>query len=465
MKVKAFKNLILCSEDILMEKVLKYAKERNYVKYTSTLTEAWRVSISCLSASMIKTIETNGTIPEIDPNQDYAQNEIAEFGVYEAQKHRSRGVTLGLFLGLMKYYQQAYADLIHESALLPEEKQFFLQYLKRFFDHVEIGFVVEWTGLSEEQKLQELQDANRNMTNEKNKYLTILESIYDPIIIVDKDNNIENLNYQAAKDFLDVTISGMKYYSNIETDLKLKWLKQDLMEFDGLKKNEILQEKTIQTKSGSKTYIVKFQKMLDVSEKYSGTVIIFNDITERLKIERKLAKQYEKLEYYAYTDPMTKVLNRRTGFMRLDQELALSCSQGISLSICYIDIDGLKAVNDTYGHTEGDRLINFIISTIKSCVRKIDLISRMGGDEFLIIFPDCTEADAQKVMQRVNEKLVEYDKKSKKVYKHSFSYGLMEVPIGCNMNANEAIKIVDKKMYQDKSLKKMQAISKNDLVL
>ncbi len=455
MKIKAFTNLILCSEDILMEKVLKYAKERDYVKYTSTLTEAWRISISSLSASMIKAIETNGAIPEIDPDEDYAKNEITEFGVFEAQKHRSRGITLGMFLGLMKYYHQAYADLIHESDLSPEEKQFFLHIVKRYFDFVEIGFVVEWTGLSEEQKLRELQEVNRNMTNEKNKYLTILESIYDPIILVDKHNNIENLNYQAAKDFLDVTISGMKYYSNIETDMKLNWLKLDLMEFDGLKKNEILQEKTIQTKSGPKTYIVKFKKMLDVSEKYSGTVIIFNDITERLKIERKLAKQFEKLEYYACTDPMTKVLNRRTGFMRLDKELALSCSQGISLSICYIDIDGLKAVNDTYGHTEGDRLINLIISTIKSFVRKIDLISRMGGDEFLIISPDCNEADAERAMQRVIGKLVEYDKKSKKAYRHSFSYGLMEVPIGCNMNANEVIKIVDEKMYQNKLPKKM----------
>ena len=453
MEVKAFMNLILCSEAILMGKVLKYAKERDYVKYTSTLTEAWRISISSLSASMIKAIETNGTIPEINADENYVKNEIAEFGVLEAQKHRSRGVTLGMFLGLMKYYQQAYADLIQESALSAEEKQFFLQYIKRYFDHVEIGFIVEWTGLYEEQKLRELQEENRNMTNEKNKYLTIFESMYDPIFLVDRDNHIENINYQAAKDFMDVTISGMKYYSNIETDMKLNWLKQELMEFGRLKKNEILQEKTIETKAGPKTYLVKFKKMLDVSEKFSGTVVIFNDITQRLKIERKLAKQYEKIEYYADTDTMTKVLNRRTGLLRLDKELSLSKSGVITLSISYIDVDGLKAVNDTYGHTEGDHMINRIISTVKSLIRKIDSISRMGGDEFLIIFPDCSEADAEKVMQRGIDKLAEYDKKSKNAYKHSFSYGIMEVPMGCNMNINEVIKIVDQKMYQNKSFK------------
>lgn len=463
MKVKAFKELISSSEDILMEKVLKYAKERNYAKYTSTLLEAWRISIASLSASIIKAIEINDTIPEMNADENFAKNEMAEFGVLEAQKHRSRGIPLEMFLGFMKYYQQAYTDIILESAFSAEEKQFFLQYIKRYFDHVEIGFIVEWTGLSEEQKLHELQEKNRNMTNEKNKYLTIFESMYDPIILVDKDYHIENINYQAAKDFMDVTISGMKYYSNIETNIKLNWLELDLMEFDRLKKDEILQEKTIQTKAGPKTYLVKFKKMLDVSEKYRGTVIMFNDITERIKIERKLAKQYEKIEYYAEMDTMTKVLNRRAGLMSLGKELALACSGGTSLSICYIDIDGLKAVNDTYGHIEGDFLINNIISTVKLFVRKIDSISRMGGDEFLIICPDCKEADAEKIMQRGIDKLAECDKKSKKAYKHSFSYGIMEVPVGCNMNINEIIKIVDKKMYQNKLFKKMQEISKNDL--
>ena len=59
---------------------------------------------------------------------------------------------------------------------------------------------------------------------------------------------------------------------------------------------KLLQEKTIETKTGQKTFLVKFKKMLDVSEKYRGTVIIFNDITERIEIERKLRNQHEKLK-------------------------------------------------------------------------------------------------------------------------------------------------------------------------
>jgi diguanylate cyclase len=296
--MKKLKDIILENEEILMETVLNYAKERNYVKYTSTLKEAWRMSISGLSKSLIKIIEKSSIIPEMGPDDDFANNEVAEFGVIEAQRHRSRGVTLGMFMGLMKYYAQSYADLVNESNFSPEEKKYFNQYIKRYFDHVELGYVIEWTGLREKQKLEELQETNRKMTNEKNKYLTIFESIYDPIILVDKDNNIENINYKAAEVFLGIKVPGMKYYSNIEINKELEWLNEKLIKIINLNENEneVLVEETIETKVGKKTFVIKFKKMLDVSEKYRGTVIIFSDITERIKIEKELEKQNQRLK-------------------------------------------------------------------------------------------------------------------------------------------------------------------------
>jgi diguanylate cyclase (GGDEF)-like protein len=456
MEMEKLKEIILDSEEILMEKVLKYAKEYNYVKYTSTLKEAWRISIAGLSEALIKVIEKSGTIPEMGPDEDYTKNEVTEFGIIEAQKHRSRGITLGMYLGLMKYYHQAYIDLINESNFSPIEKEYFSQYIKRFFDHVELGFAVEWAGSSEKQRLEELQEANREMTNEKNKYLTIFESIYDPVILVDRENNIENINYKAAEVFLNVIIPGMKYYSNINTDKEFHWLGEELAKFIELNINEVLQEKTIETKTGQKTFLIKFKKMLDISEKYTGTVIIFNDITERKRIERELKIQHEKLEFYAFTDPMTGVSNRRTGLMILDKELAKVNREGAPLSICFMDLDGLKAVNDTYGHMEGDLLINYIVSSIKSSVREVDTVSRMGGDEFLIIFPGCCEADAEEVVKRICDKLEDYNRTGEKPFKYDFSYGLVEITLDNKLSANDAIKAADERMYKNKLSKKMK---------
>lgn len=452
--MEKLKGLISDSEEILMEKILKYAKERNYVKYTSTLKEAWRMSIAGLSAALIKVIEKSSSIPEMGPDDDFTKSEAAKFGILEAQKHRSRGITLGMYLGLMKYYHQVYTDLINESNFSQEEKEYFSQYVKRFFDHVELGFAIEWAGLSEKQKLEDLQEANREIANEKNKYLTVFESIYDPIILVDKDNNIENINYKAAEVFLNGAVSGMKYYGKINIDKELDWLNEELFKFIDLNKNEILKEKTLETKAGEKTYLIKFKKMLDVSEKYRGTVVIFYDITERKKIERELKIQHEKLEFYAFTDPMTGVSNRRTGLMILEKELALVSSRDTPLSICFMDVDGLKTVNDTYGHAEGDLFINFIVSSIKSSVREIDTVSRMGGDEFLMIFPSCNESDAFDVIARVCDKLEEYNKRSEKPFKYSFSYGIIEITKNSKLSANDVIKAADEKMYENKLSKK-----------
>ncbi len=458
MDMEKLKKIILDSEEVLIEKILRYAKERNYVKYTSTLKEAWRMSIAGLSAALIKVIERNDSIPEMSPDDDFSYNEAAEFGIIEARKHRSRGITLGMFLGLMKYYRQAYVDLIHESDFSAEEKEFCSQYIRRYFDHVELGFTVEWAGRSENQELKKLQELNRRMTNEKNKYLTVFESIYDPIILVDQDNHIENINHQALELFFADAVSGMKYYGNKNSDIELDQIKGKLNHFIERNKKEVLLEKTIQTKAGHKTFSIKLKKMLDVSEKYSGTVIIFNDITDRLKIEKELKMQHEKLEDFAFTDQMTGVSNRRTGFMTLEKELSLARKNKKNLSICFMDIDGLKKVNDTYGHSEGDRLINDIVSVFKSSVREMDTISRMGGDEFLIIFPDCKEACVEGIIGQINKELESYDNQGGQMYRHSFSYGILEVTSQGKQSVNDLLKEVDAKMYENKFLKKTPAM-------
>lgn len=452
MDFEKFNYLIENSEDILVKKVLDYAKKQDYAKYTSTLIEAWRQSIVGLSIGMINYMNKFHEIPELTPDEDYKKHEIALFGIQEAKKHQYRGITLTMFLGMMKYYQQSYLDLIEESGILPEQKQEFSLYVRRYFDFVELGFIMEWSGLSEEKKLKNLQVNNRKMTNEKNKYLTIFESIYDPIILIDHNNNIENVNSRAAKVFWGIDSSGGKYYGNIDT--KLDWLKQELEYFLGLNQDEVLREKKIETKEGTKTFVVKMKRMLDFSSKYSGIVIIFYDITEQRKIEKQLKKQYKELEYYAYIDQMTDVFNRRTGLMKVEEEMALLGDKTSRLSLCYIDLDGLKLINDTYGHMAGDELIIFIISTLKKGVGDNGDISRLGGDEFLVILPNKSEKYVELIVKQVTSKLKEYDKKGIKPYKHEFSYGIVEISTDSKVNINDVIKRADQKMYEHKMRKK-----------
>lgn len=446
--------LILDSEDILMEKILRYAKERDYVKYTSTLVEAWRLSISGLSEALIHAIKRSNLIPELNSDNNYSSSEIAEYGVLEAKKHRSRGITLIMFLGLMKYYQQAYLDLVSDSEFSIKEKTYFEQYIKRYFDNVEMGFIAEWTSSSEKDVLHSLQEANREITNEKNKYLTVFESIYDPIVLFDKDNKIENINHQAAKTYMNLSGTGMKYYSNINTDIIHDYLREELDDFVNAKNSEIAVIKTIETKKGERTFRIRFRKMLDVSEKYSGTVVTFHDITERLEFEKQLKSKNEQLAYYANIDCMTNILNRRTGLIALEEELAAQKEKNSDLSICFIDLDELKNVNDAYGHLEGDSMIKTIVKTFRVLIGEKDLILRLGGDEFLIILPDSDYPNSEQLIKNVETQLAKEDALNKKKYKHSFSYGIVDVKMDGIYDSNEIIRRADEKMYIQKANKK-----------
>jgi PAS domain S-box-containing protein len=282
------KKYVLSHEDWLMEKILSYAKQRDYTKYTSTLKEAWRLSISGLSKSLIDALDAKGTDLELGPHVDYVSDPASQFGILEAERHRQRGVSLEMFLGLMKYYRQSYSDLIRESDFQDDTKIQYEQIIKRFFDRVEIGFCTKWSSAEDQEIVGELQSSNRQMTNEKNKYLTIFESLSMPVFVVDLEGNIENMNH-AASEMLDYSqVPGKTYYNKEDTKVlrfveTFAWLKKSFNLFiKGAKKKEEL-EITIRNKG--QFFFVSFSRSLDISGKFINTIVIIEDITKRKTME------------------------------------------------------------------------------------------------------------------------------------------------------------------------------------
>lgn len=222
--------LIQTHESWLMERILHYAKLHGYTVYTSTLLEAWRVSICGLSEPILEALQQQSEIQSPEPDANYEQDSIAAFGVMEAQRHRSRGVTIELFLGLLKYYRQSYLDLVtHVGEFSAAEAAEYQLLLHRCFDRIELGLCHEWISLSEEAKIQELQAENRHVVNEKNRYLTLFESLQTPVFLLDTQNRVLNLNQAAAITFTDYATSGGFYY-DLERGqpLNLPWL-QDVI--------------------------------------------------------------------------------------------------------------------------------------------------------------------------------------------------------------------------------------------
>lgn len=183
----------------------------------------------------------------------------------------------------------------------------------------------------------------------------------------------------------------------------------------------------------------------------SNFIIIKEDITEKKELE-------EKLKYQAAVDEMTQVLNKRSGLLFLNKQLQITKRHNKqSLSLCYIDINDLKYVNDTFGHAEGDNLILLIIEVIKDKIRNSDTMSRIGGDEFLIIFPDCDSNQCNQLMSRICLKLNEINNSNKLPYKLSMSFGITQFNPEDEIDIYDLISQADNEMYQmKKSVKELK---------
>ncbi|MGE5627247.1 MAG: diguanylate cyclase [Solirubrobacterales bacterium] len=440
-----FLELIKENQEFLVKRILTYAKIHGYVKYTSTLEEAWAASISGLSKSMTVAIKTSPAIPEFKVDCDFLSNPICSFGVFEAKKHRGRGISLDMFLGLMKYYRQAYFDLIIEKISNDEMKQHYLIWVNRYFDYNEIAFCTKWSSNTKDKLITELQEANRKITNEKNKYLTIFESMSTPALLLDAEDYCININNAAQKLILeDPQNPGFSYYAESETKLKFgeifPWLESEFKNYLNGNIFEITIENDFKSKTlGIRNMNIQFHKMLDISGKFSGTVVLFADMTEYKIIE-------EQLRRLSFHDSLTGLYNR--GFM-IEEINRLSTGRFNPVGVVSIDVDGLKLVNDNYGHNAGDNLLIRVSEIIKKNFRESDVMVRNGGDEFTILMPFCRSESVKRACDRLRDKINLLNEDESRIpLSISIGWCVGEPGISCSMQ--EIIKEADKRMYYEK---------------
>ena len=128
-----------------------------------------------------------------------------------------------------------------------------------------------------------------------------------------------------------------------------------------------------------------------------GMVRTYTDITQRRISE-------EQIRYFAQHDDLTKLVNRVVFHRRLQHAIELADSSGRSVAVFYLDLDGFKPVNDTFGHGVGDQLLMQVSDRLRNAVRDVDTVARMGGDEFAIIQP---LLDQQSSCERLAQRIIE----------------------------------------------------------
>lgn len=171
---------------------------------------------------------------------------------------------------------------------------------------------------------------------------------------------------------------------------------------------------------------------------------IFSDITEKKQAAETIWRQ-------ANFDALTGLPNRSRFYDRLQQDIKIASRGDEKLALMFIDIDRFKEVNDSVGHSRGDRLLKLAAERLSSCVQDTDLLARLGGDEFTVILNDvddvtCIERIAAQILQKFSEP---FDLDSKKTYV-SASIGITLYPDDAT-NVDALLKCADQAMYAAKS--------------
>ena len=272
---------------------------------------------------------------------------------------------------------------------------------------------------------------------QKNFYDTILSNTMDSIFVMNKENIIEYMNHEASR------IHGhaigkycCKVICNQETACQQCGIKEVS---NGL---TLKIERTIKGKV-YESHIIPFKS----SGKDISKMEILRDITER--------KQYQnELERLSITDKLTGLYNRRYFDEALEKEVLRARRFKHDLSLMFIDIDNFKHFNDTYGHTEGDAVLQRIGLLIKEQVRnEIDIACRYGGEEFTIILPETASSSATAIADRLirDFKSIKFHIPSKnETIQKTISIGIADVNV--SNNAKVLLDNADKAMYEAKKL-------------
>jgi len=223
-------------------------------------------------------------------------------------------VSLGMFLGLMKYYRQSYRDMVRQAGFEPMFEDYCLNLIERFFDRLEIAFCIEWAESDQSKLIEDLQARNRLMTNEKNRYLTIFESHPHMVFILGKDRRLLNLNHAAARRFQAQDTPGAHYYSpawkthadgypipgphdpesegpgGIALEELIPSLADDLELFIAGGDINLSFEKKVMDHDEAQYFNVTFSQVLDVSEKFSGVVVVIEEITAQKQVTEELRR-------------------------------------------------------------------------------------------------------------------------------------------------------------------------------
>ncbi len=193
-----------------------------------------------------------------------------------------------------------------------------------------------------------------------------------------------------------------------------------------------------------------------ISKEIVTSIKITGEQTEKnsLRNQNVTLEQYsEKMHKLSFTDEMTGLLNRRGFYEYARRQIQSSLLADRTGLVIYCDMDGLKKINDTYGHDVGDRAIKYEAEVLKNIFRSSDISGRLGGDEFAVLAVDMKQKDFPRIKRALAAECEKINSGSLEPFTLSMSVGCAEFGPG-NNDIEELINSADSSQYEDKRAKK-----------
>jgi len=299
---------------------------------------------------------------------------------------------------------------------------------------------------------------SRDITNRKKAEEAIRESQHElaslfknipqAVVYLDENSNIRNINPRFSELF-GYTLEEIKGKNINEGMIHPPGKIEEGKNLDktALSEGYFNYESIRKKKDGALFPVSISGSNIIIDRQLKGIIGTYFDITERKKMEQKL----EKLAHY---DVLTGSYSRGYGLNLLEQQIKIAKRKKAPILLLYLDVDDFKYINDVFGHQEGDKVLKEAVKLFKSTLREVDSICRIGGDEFLIIFPDSSSKDVPLIKKRINKNLKKSNQKLAKTYKIDFSISISCYDPSNPLSIDELIKIADEDMYGKKKNKK-----------
>jgi diguanylate cyclase (GGDEF)-like protein len=182
----------------------------------------------------------------------------------------------------------------------------------------------------------------------------------------------------------------------------------------------------------------------------------YRALRRSLKLAMARHKRAGELESQSLTDDLTGLNNRRGFLVNGEQQLTLARRNGQPVALLFVDLDRFKQINDTYGHAEGDRALIETATVLKRSMRDSDVKARIGGDEFVGLAINASEASIDPIRRRLENALRAINEERELPYELTFSVGIFHCPAEENSSIEQLLARADALMYEDKRRKQLR---------